>query len=159
MSDSIELMIGNKAIRDFASYRVESDLFAAADAFSIELADPEMAIATGARCRLKVNGILELNGIVDCVERSHDKSGLHLRVEGRDLMGLLVDSYCRTWPDIQAAQLSSLAKTLLADIPYLSGAKIQYGKGDKSRAVALTRKEEDPTYTQVKPGQTVFDRA
>jgi prophage tail gpP-like protein len=145
------------AIRDFASYRVESDLFAAADAFSIELADPDISIAPGARCRLKVNGIIELNGIIDCVDRSHDKTWRRLRIEGRDLMGLLVDSYCRTWPDIQATKLSVLTQTLLADIPYLSGVQIRYGKGDKSRAVALTRKEEESDNTQVKPGQTVFD--
>jgi prophage tail gpP-like protein len=156
-NDTIELIIGGMVIRDFESYRVESDLFAAADAWSVTLANPDIKVATGARCQLKVNGKLELNGIVDRVSPSYDKSGRIKRVEGRDLMGLLVDSYCKTFPDMQGPTLKSLTKMLLADIPYLSHVPVIFGQGDKSRAVELTHKKDDPTYTQIKPGQTVFD--
>ncbi len=156
MSDRVSIIISGREIADFFSYRVESDLFAAADAFSLELADPDLAIASGSRCFLKVNGRTELNGIIDRVSRSYEKGRRTLTVEGRDLMGLLVDSYCTTYPDLQDIELKELAAQLLKDIPFIKGVRVIYGKGSKNRAVELS-KEEEFEYAQIKPGQTVFD--
>lgn len=157
MSDKVSIIIAGREIADFSSYRIESNLFEAADAFSLELADPDLEIARGSRCFLKVNGRTELNGIVDRVIRSYEKGSRKLTVEGRDLMGLLVDSYCTTYPDMQDIELKELAALLLKDIPFIKGVEIKYAKyGNKNRAVELT-KEEEYEYTQIKPGQTVFD--
>lgn len=156
MSDKVSIIIAGREIADFSSYRVESDLFAAADAFSFELADPDLEVKTGSRCFLRINGRTELNGIVDRVSRSYEKGRRTLTVEGRDLMGLLVDSYCTTYPDMQDIELKDLAAELLKDIPFIKGVRVIYGKGNKARAVELSR-EEELEYAQIRPGQTVFD--
>jgi prophage tail gpP-like protein len=156
--DSISLLIEGREIRDFESYKISSDLFEAADAFEVTLADPDITVRKGQTVKLKVNGLLELNGVIDKVARSYDKEeGRRLTLSGRDLMGLVVDSYCTFFPDLQDMKLSDLAKLLLKDIPFVNRMKVVYGKGDKSRAVTVTREEEEYRYTQIKPGQTVFD--
>lgn len=157
MSNRMELIIGRRVITDVESYRVSSDLFEAADAFSVRLADPNISVAPGQRCMLTINGITELNGIMDQVTRSYDETGRRLEVAGRDLMGLVVDSYCTVFPDLQGTSLKSLAHRLLADIPYVNRLRVIYGRGDKSRAVEVSRDEEEYKYTQIRPGQTVFD--
>jgi len=155
--DTISLIIGGKEIKDFESYRIQSDLFEAADTFSITLADPDLKISAGSRCLVKVNGLTELNGIIDKVAIEYDKAKRTLTVEGRDLMGLVADSYCTTFPDLTDMKLSDLAKLLLKDIPYVNRMPIKYGKGDKSRAVILTEQEFDFKYIEITPGQTVFE--
>jgi len=101
MSDNIELRVGSTAIKNWLSYTIEADIYTADDAFSLELAHPETDVTAGKRCELYVNGTLELTGIIDRVNKSYDKSGQKLRVEGRDLMGLLVDSYCEEFFTLQ----------------------------------------------------------
>jgi len=155
--DTISLIIGGQEIKDFESYRIQSDLFEAADAFSITLADPDLKIPAGSRCMLKVNGLTELNGIIDKVSREYDKTKRTLTVEGRDLMGLVADAYCTAFLDLEDIKLSDLAKLLLSNIPYVNRMPIKYGKGDKSRAVAVTEQEFDFKYIEITPGQTVFE--
>jgi prophage tail gpP-like protein len=157
MSDKVSLIIAGKEIESFESYRVASDLFEAADAFSMTMADPDIRITRGDRCKLIVNGLLELNGIIDKVSRSYDKGARTLSIEGRDLMGLVVDSYCTEFPGLKNTKLSDLARRLLGNIPYVNQVKVEYRKGDKRRSVLVTRQEEEYEYAQIKPGQTVFD--
>ena len=157
MSDKVSLIIAGRKIENFSRYQVSSDLFEAADAFSFDLADPDIKVQKGQRCQLKVNGILELNGIIDKVNPSYDKKGRKLCVEGRDLMGLVVDSCCTTYPDLQDITLKDLAKLLLKDIPYINRSAVRFGKGDKARAVEVTAEAGELKWTQIKPGQTVFE--
>lgn len=126
MSDNLVLQIDGKRIENFLSYKVEADIYTADDAFTLELAKPETTIKTGQRCELYVNDQLELTGISDRRSRRYDKQGLKLTVEGRDLMGLLVDSHCETFPTVQGKKLSELAQLLLKDIPFINRSKIIY---------------------------------
>src|SRR6185369_2157908 len=93
MSDIVTLQIGNQRIENFTSYDIEADLYQAADTFKLELANPEAPVKAGMECKLFVNGQLELTGLIDKTQKKGDKNGRTLAVEGRDLMGLLVDSH------------------------------------------------------------------
>lgn len=157
MRDKVTLQIDDQRIENFLSYRVESNLFNAADTFDLTLANPGQDVKEGARCRLYVNDQLELNGIIDRISENSTKTENSLKVEGRDLMGLLVDSYAKDFADKKGETLSALAQRLLADIPFINRKAIQYGKGSKDRAVPLTGKEEDFEFTEIEPSQTVFE--
>lgn len=117
-ADSIFLEFSNdgktwKKVEHFLSYTVESDLYIADHAFSLELANPEMEILKGAQCRLHVNDQLELTGVVDRRLRRCDKKGRKLVIEGRDLMGILVDAYCEEFVSVQGKTLGQLAEMLI----------------------------------------------
>lgn len=157
MRDKVSLHINNLRIEDFLSYRIESDLFVADDAFEITLANQGLEIPEGAQCKLYVNDTLELNGIIDKITDSYDKSGSKLSVEGRDLMGLLIDSYCEEFPTMENVTLKEIAEQLLANVPYISRKDIIYGKGNKNRAVPLTQTEDDYEFAQITPYTTVFE--
>jgi len=157
MSDSVSLLINKKKIENFQSYRIESNIFTADDAFSLELSNPEIDISGGQQVELFVNGERELTGIIDRVHPSYDKSGRKLVVEGRDLMGVLVDSYCEEFITIENIELKALAARLLKNVKFIKIKEIQYGSGDKNRAVPLKHKKEEYEFTQIEPGQTIFD--
>lgn len=157
MPDNISLVIGDQVIENFISYQVESDLFVAGDAFKLDLVNPEIEIKEGARCRLEVNGVRELEGIIDRIVEGYSKAGRKLTIEGRDLMGLLVDSYCEEYITLEDITLKALAQKLLKNIPFINTKEIIYGKGNKDRAVPLSTKEEDYEFAQIEPGQTVFE--
>ena len=120
----------------------------------------------GARCQLYVNGSLAMTGIVDRVVDADDKRGSHLSVEGRDLMGLLVDSYAESWPDMENTPLKELAEQLLADVPFINRKAIRYQGGlagttaqtpQDGATGALSALGIGQKNTHVEPGQTVFD--
>lgn len=157
MRDKVSLVINNLKIENFLSYRIESDLFVSDDAFEITLANPGTDIPEGARCKLYVNDQLELNGITDRISNSYDKSGSKLSIEGRDLMGLLIDSYCEEFPTLENVTLKEIAERLLADVPFINRKNITYGKGNKNRAVPLTKTEDEYEFTQISPYSTVFE--
>ena len=162
MLDKISLGIGDSRVENFLSYTVTADLYEAADAFSMELADTGVEIKTGMRCELRVNDQLELTGIVDKVTRGNGivpgKQGSgqgvdigvknKLIVSGRDLMGLLVDSYCEKFGDITVKDPKVLAEQLLKDIPFINREKIIYQE---------EKKEEKEDRIKVDPGSKVFD--
>lgn len=155
--DRVSIVIGGREIDAFTEYRISSDLFEAADAWSVDLVDAGLVVERGARVSVRINNRTELNGIVDRIERSYDKSGRRLVLQGRDLMGLLVDSYCTDFPDLQGITLTDLAARLIRGIPFISGVRIFVGQGNKDRAVLLTEIEEEYKYVQIKPGQTIFE--
>jgi prophage tail gpP-like protein len=157
MRDKVTLQINDQRIEKFISYRVESNLFNAADTFDLTLADPAQTVEEGSRCKLYVNDQLELNGIIDRIIENTTKTENSLKIEGRDLMGLLVDSYAEDFADKKGETLKVLAQRLLAGIPFINRKAIQYGKGSKDRAVPLTGKEEDFEFTEIEPAQTVFE--
>ncbi len=120
MQDEVILKIGDKEIKYFISYDIESDLYIADNAFSLELSDPETEIDPGQLCKIYVNGVLELNGIIDSVTDKESKSGTSLSVEGRDLMGLLVDSHIEEFVPLEGVTIKTLAETLLKDVPFIN---------------------------------------
>ncbi len=156
MIDCVELEVNDKKIPGILEYSIESDLFAAADAFEITLPDAR-GVKAGWPVRLYVNGQLELTGVVDRLAVRGEKSGKQVTVSGRDLMGLLVDRYVEEFMTLENYTLKQLAEKLMADIPYINTKEINYGKGDRTRAAPLSMLEEDFLYQQLTPGDTVFD--
>lgn len=166
MSDNVELRVGSKVLKNWLSYTIEADIYTADDAFSLELAHPEIAVTAGQECKLYVNGKPELTGIIDRVNKSYDKSGEKLRIEGRDLMGLLVDSYCEEFFTLQGTTVKSLAERLLKNIPFINREKIIYQedfagrvkkKGRPSGDSSLNLIDVPHNFSQIEPGITVFE--
>ncbi len=166
MSDKISLLVDGRKIEHFESYSIEADIYTADDAFSLELANPEIEITPGKKCELYVNDTLELTGIIDRVTRTYDKAKSAVRVEGRDLMGLLVDSYCERFFDVQGKTVKQLAETLLTDIPFINRKNIVYQenfvgklKGKKQTvSQPITGFVDTPQkISRIEPGMTVFE--
>lgn len=165
--DNVTLQIAGHRIERFTSYTVEADLYTADDAFSLALAAPEIEIKRGQRCELYVNGALELTGIIDKRARKYDKSvSLTMRIEGRDLMGLLVDSYCEEFVSVQGKKLSELAAMLLKTVPFINRKQIQYQENIVGKLKGKKKAVDTPLIgyldtpqkiSQIEPGMTVFE--
>lgn len=167
MSDRICLEVNGKRIEHFLSYSIDADLYVADNCFSLELASPEIEIKAGMRCKLFVNNKLELTGIIDRTVSRCDKSGRSLVVEGRDLMGLLVDSYCEEFMTIDGKTLPELAELLIGPdkvsgrpgIPFIHREKIVFqdniiGKLPTHRR--QKRSHKPIKYGHILPGMTIF---
>lgn len=154
--DTVSLEVSGRRIENFTRYRIESDLFKAADDFSFDFEQPGFAIDPGARCRVFVNNQLELNGIIDRVRDGYGNDRTHLTVAGRDLMGLLVDSHVGIGQTDENIDLKALAKDLLKDVPYINRKAIIYGKGHKAK-ISEQGWEFESTKVQRDPDHTIFD--
>jgi prophage tail gpP-like protein len=168
MPEKVELFVNKMKIEQFISYSINSDLYVPADAFHLELANPETAITAGAQCELKINDKLELTGIIDKVHRKTSKSGVSLEVEGRDFMGWLVDDYCEPpWIDTHNMTLKTLAEKLLANAPgFIKKIPIDYEKnivgklkGKKAAPGAgyLSALDTAQKIGRIEAGMTVFE--
>jgi len=165
-ADVIALQVGGKRIERFLSYDIEADIYTAADAFSLDVARPEITITPGQRCELYVNGSLELTGIIDRCSRQYNKQGLSYRIEGRDLMGLLVDSYCEQFVTVENKKLSELAEMLLKTVPFINRKDIEYQENIVGKLKGKKRTVDEPSegfmdtpqkISQIEPGMTVFE--
>ena len=173
MSDRIYLQFSAdgktwKKMEHFVSYTLEADLYVADHAFSLELKNPEIELRAGMQCRLFVNDQLELTGIIDRCLRRTDKQGTSLTVEGRDLMGLLVDSYCEAFVGVEGKKLSELAQMLLKNVPFINRkpvlnqedvvGKIQTRRGRESSfgLAAILGDGGVERIAQIRPGMTIF---
>ena len=175
MSDIVQLEVNGKRISHFLSYTIEADLYVADHAFSLEIADPDFVIKPGLPCKLFVNGKLELIGIIDrCLKRC-DKQGWRMTIEGRDLMGLLVDSFCEDWVTVKGMTLGKLAQFLIGPnpktgrpaIPFISRSAIS-GQMDLVGRIKTRRSNEasfgldalfgdgSERIAQIRPGMTIF---
>lgn len=151
MRDEAKIVIGGCEYTRFKRYRIESDLYAGAGAFEFELfPDERVEVKAGDRAQVYVNGILEMTGLIDRVTRSYEKSGRRICVTGRDLMGLVVDSYCEEWVTMRNSNLVKIAEKLLKNVPYISRKNIEADTAAKRRDAA---KE----YVQPAPGDRIFD--
>ncbi|HRR39723.1 MAG TPA: hypothetical protein P5244_00680 [Syntrophales bacterium] len=164
MSDSILLQIGGQRIQNFLRYTIEADIYTADDAFSLELANPEIVVKNGQRCELYVNGVLELTGIVDKRQPGYSKAGVSLQIEGRDLGGLLVDSYCEEFIDVRGMTLKALAERLIRKVPFIKRKDIIYQenirgnlKKKKGRSAALAMMDSAQNFVKIEPGQSIFE--
>ena len=154
--DRVSLEVGGKRIEHFSKYRIESDMFTADDAFSFSFDNPGAPIGPGMRCRVRVNGVLELNGIIDRVGDGYKKSGTPLSVSGRDFMGLLVDSHVGQGKTDKDIELKALARDLLKDVPFINRKAIVYGRGNK----LFVQVQENPFQiekAQREPGTSIFE--
>ena len=149
MNDNVELLIGHMRVRGFKSYSVESNIFEAADAFTLELEDTSIDLSGEPVCSLRVNGEIELVGIIDSIERNV--------ITGRDLMGLVVDAFVEEFVTLENMSVKALAEKLLAKVPFINRKNIKYGKGNKLRAVDIKQSDDEYESAQLKPGDTVFE--
>ena len=166
MSDKVTLQVAGRRIEKFISYRVEADLYCADNYFRIEMQPPGFDIDPAMPCKLYVNDTLAMTGIIDRLIDGDDKRGNYLSVEGRDLMGLLVDSYATAFIDHENVALKDLAEQLLADVPFINRKAVKYQKG---LAGALATSAQDTAdglmadlgigqkNTHIDPGQTIFE--
>jgi len=162
MQDKISLVVGGYKIENFISYTIDSDLYVADDAFSLELANPEVKVLPGLQCELWVNDKVELTGIIDKVNKSYDKSGNKLRVEGRDLMGLLTDSYCEEFITLQGMKLKALAERLLKKVPFINRKNIEYqenitGKLKSKKTSHTALFDTAQNFGQIETGMTIAE--
>jgi len=172
MDDKVYLQIAGKRIENFESYRVEADLYNADDAFSLELSNPESDVKAGMRCQLYVNDTIELDGIIDRVAKGYSKRGTRLSVDGRDLMGLLVDSYAEDFVTVEGKKVKDLAEMMIGKtsrhpaLPFLSRIPIEYqknfvGKGrGKKQTVSqplIAFLETAQKISHIEQGMTVFE--
>lgn len=169
MPDKVELLVDKMRIDHFLSYKIDADLYTPADCFRLELANPEAPVVAGRLCELKINGDLELTGIIDKVSRRVTKSDQSLIIEGRDLMGLLIDFHCEQahWKTVEGMKLKALAEMLLVNVPFIQRKKIVYQenvvgklKGKKHKADAVNICEVLDTAQkigQIEAGMTIFE--
>ncbi|MDA8137930.1 MAG: hypothetical protein M0036_04680 [Desulfobacteraceae bacterium] len=166
MSDSIALIVGKRRLEKFISYRVEADFYCADNYFRLELGSLDTDIDGGMRCELRVNDRPALQGIIDRITDADEKRGTGYYVEGRDLMGLLVDSYVESYPDRENIALKELAEQLIATVPYISRQDIQYQAGLAGAAASGTKDSASDAMAalgigqkncHVEPGSTIFE--
>ncbi len=171
MPDKIALIVDSQKVENFLGYRCEADIFTADDAFSFEFSNPNTRIKRGQRCELRINDELVLTGIIDKVVRSVRKEGVSLRAEGRDLMGLVVDSYCEEFITVKGKSLSELAELLLRKIPFINREAIIYeedvigtlaGKSGHNARKGVGKSlaglgQKPHKFAQIEPGWTVFE--
>lgn len=166
MRVSVALIIGDRSYSSFLSYEVDSNVLIPADAFSCRIARADAGIKAGDRFRLVVNERLELSGLIDKVTAQYSKGSQELRVEGRDLMGLIVDSSVEEWKTVTQVTLKDLAERLLKNIPYLDKSNVIYGDEKKDAGLSKPKKVKTDaggfgdTSTSVcdyEPGISVFE--
>ncbi|KUG24579.1 prophage tail protein [hydrocarbon metagenome] len=171
MPEKVELKIGAIKIENFIGYQIDADLYTAADAFHVEFSDPGVTIKAGDSCDLIINGDKELKGIIDKVQKRVRKNGVFIVVEGRDLMGWVVDAYCEPpWVDVTGMKLKTLAEKLLAKAPskYFDLKNIDYQenvvgkfKGKKAKgggnAGYIFAQDGAQKIGRIEAGMTVFE--
>jgi prophage tail gpP-like protein len=151
MSDTAEIIIGDHKYTRFKKYRIESDLYAAAGAFEFDLyPDLIIEVKPGDRAQVYINGVLEMTGIIDRVSTAYDSTGRSINVAGRDLMGIVVDSYCEEWHTISNKNLIQVAEKLLKNVPYINRKSIEADDTAKKRDALKP-------YLQPSPGDRIFD--
>ena len=126
-NDVTEIYIDGRKHSRFLAYKIEADIYLAAGTFSFVLGNWGADVRQGSQVRMYVNGSLEITGLVDGRTKGYQKeTGTALRVHGRDLMGLVVDSYVEQFGDLQNSTVKAVAETLLANVPFLDRKAIVY---------------------------------
>ena len=164
MPGNASLLINKQKIENFKSFSVQANLYRADAGFQMELSNPETTIVPAQRCELQINGITELNGIIDKTEKKYSKEETSFSIEGRSLMGLLVDSYCEKFITLPNVKLKDLTNTLLKNVPYINRKNIVYQQdvagSMKSKRPPLTifsDADNPQALSQILPNMTIFD--
>jgi prophage tail gpP-like protein len=150
MPDKVELKINGCKIADWANYSIVSNLWEAAGSFSMTCSYRNVDVDRGDRCELWVNDTLEMTGIIDAKRKGYSKDGVYLNLSGRDLMGLVINAYCKDFVTMEGVTLYAASQKLLKDIPFINRKDIVYGDGAKSL-------DKAHAFKQIEPGQKVFD--
>lgn len=155
--ESFEIRIGSRKIDRFLEYEADSDLLVPADAFRCKLGkltpDEASVIKAGAVFSLFVNGVQEMEGVIDRTEKSISRGDLTASIEGRDFGGILVDACVEEWTTLQQMTLPAMAKKLLKPLPFVGRQKVTIGKG---AAGTVNRAQHEPGVTVFK---TLADKA
>lgn len=166
MRDAIKLQIGNAEITTFLSYEVDSNVLVPADAFSCKISRIDSSIETGKEFKLYANDSLEMCGLIDKTTASYSKGSQEMTIEGRDYMGLLIDSSVEEWKTLKEMKLKALAERLLKNIPFIDKSRIKYGNevkdagGSKAKKVKKESSEifgEAVNVCQYEPGVSIFE--
>jgi len=151
--DTVSLVIEDKEIKDLLSYSMDSDLYVASSAFRFELPGNETFIRAGDKIQFRVNGLIEMTGIIDTVEESTKKSGASISASGRDLTGLLCDHCVEDFGEkysLSGKTIKQIAETLFAQVPFIKQCRVYYSNGaDRIDAVWQNN--------FISPGSTVFE--
>ncbi len=158
MADQISLLVNNVELTKFNSYSVDADFYLAADAFQVDVAGSVDGIKEGQRVKLQVNGVTELDGIIDCPSRTLEKGKRSLSISGRDLAGLLVDSHTDGFgemlgPDGQPLlnpSLEYITKKLINKVPFIQRNNVFY-QFPKDTPVP------NWGFVYIEPGRGIFD--
>lgn len=160
MRDTVYLLVDGKRIDRFISYSIDADIFTADDAFTLELAG-EVEINPPVECSLYVNDVLELSGLIEKLDEKGDKIGPKITATGRDLMGLIIDSYCEEFGALKDKNLKALATRLLKNIPLIQRDDIVYQenvvgklKGHSTQCGIFDITSKD---SQIEPGKKIFE--
>jgi len=158
----ITIDIAGRSLTGFKSYSIESDLYQAADAWSIELGDPGFELSPDSLAIIKVGKEIVLTGVLDRVEVGGDKSGNTVKLAGRDLAGMLIDSYVSEFLTLENMTLKEIALRLIKGISYINAKQITFQKGLSGLAAKKTDDQaalysDSRKKTQIEPGQSVFD--
>lgn len=143
------LTVGDTTIRDFNSWSVDADMYQAASAWQVELSARETSVRPGQQCKLMLGRTPVLVGLVDQVSKEYSRTGSVLSLRGRDLMGLIVDSYCESFVSLKGMSIKGIAEQLLRTVPFVSRKSIVYRNGADRMAAKRG--------VQVDPGSTIFD--
>lgn len=148
--DKITLLVNGTRYDRFISYEISHNLYSADSNFQFTPGRPSTKICAGDECRLYINDVLAMTGIVDSPEVSYSKTGITHIVTGRDIIGLVVDQYVTKWQTYKGKTLRYLAETLLQEVPIVSKKEIVFDPGAEKLNVTGDA-------IQTEPGQTVFD--
>jgi prophage tail gpP-like protein len=144
------LTVGETVLRDFKSWSADADMYQAASAWQAELSVQETDVRPGQECKLAIGKTQVLTGLVDSVSRSYSKDATSLRIAGRDLMGLVVDSYCESFVSLAGMSIKGIAEQLLRTVPYINRKSIIYRNGaDRLAAKRSIQVDADATVFEV----------
>lgn len=149
-NDAIRLTIGGMTHATWDGWSVESDLLTPSDAFELELYVRDTArlpkvLVEGASCTLNLGRDRVLTGQIDEFEHDVSRSGIAIRINGRDGAAPLVDCSC----PFVAMREASLDEVISKVVKPLGISKIDVreksAKGKGRRRV------------QIEPGQTAWE--
>lgn len=149
--DDIKLHVNGRVYSRFTGYTITHNLYTADSKFQFLSNRSDVSIQSGMECKLTINDITAMTGIVDEPLIAYDKqAGITQTISGRDIMGLVVDQYTTRWRTFAGKTLRYLAETLLQDVPLVSKKEIVFEEGtDKLNVTG--------DMVQPEPGQTVFE--
>lgn len=103
--------------------------------------------------------------IMDVIDEAYDKrSGTSVYIEGRDLMGVLTDSFCEEFFSAENIKLKALAERLMKNVPFIRLKDIQYQqdihgnlkkkKGGKADIMGLDIAHQ---FSHIEPGMSIAE--
>jgi len=151
--DEIKLLVNGKELKNYLSYNVAQNIYEAESTFSFKThldSDLSKTVKTGDLCKIVVNSVDVFNGIIDSAPINYSNDGVVRDIQGRDLMGLVVDQYVQSWKTFKNKTLSEIAIELLREVPIVSKQAISFENGVES--LNIVGDDINP-----EPGQTVFE--